>query len=64
MRVKKVNYSNQEAILIYIDSQEHQDDAIQKEICDYKKKYKDVAVFISGKNNIEKALTKIVQEKM
>jgi hypothetical protein len=63
MRVKKVNYKNKESIIIYITLQEKLDENINKQIVDFRKTYKDVAVFISGRNSIEKTLSIIIQER-
>lgn len=63
MRVKKVNYNNKESIMIYITLQEKLDEDINKQILEFKKNYKDAAVFVSGKDSIEKALATIIQER-
>jgi hypothetical protein len=63
MRVKKINYKNKESIIIYITLQEKLDENINKQIVNFRKTYKDVAVFISGRNSIEKTLATIIQER-
>ena len=62
MRVKKVNYMSKEALMIYITMQEKIDESINNQIKEFKKSYKDVAVFISGSGSTEKALSAIIQE--
>lgn len=63
MRVKKVNYKNNHSIMIYITLDERLDENINEQILNFRKIYKDVAVFVSGKNSIERALVTIIQEK-
>jgi hypothetical protein len=63
MRVRKVAYNNTEGLMIYITKQEELDESIQKKICDYRKAYKEVSVFISGSNGIESVLASMIQER-
>jgi hypothetical protein len=64
MRVKKVFYENKESLLIFITSLENEEEEIKEQITYYKKLYKDVSVFVSGSNSIEKILETIILEKM
>lgn len=64
MKVKKIVYREQEGLMVFISLEEKNNEEIRKQIEDYKKSYKDVSIFISGNNNIEKALEAIIQEKM
>lgn len=63
MRIKKVNYNKKESVMIYITLAEKLDENVNAEIDNLKKLYKDVAVFVSGKNSVEKALATIIQER-
>lgn len=62
MKIKKVKYNNMESLIIYVTSDEKDNEDINNEITNYRKKYKDVSIFVSGINSIEKLLTKIIQE--
>ena len=64
MRVKKVEFNGKDALIIYITAEEEKDESIKKSIEGYKKQFKDVAVFVSGKNSIEDLLARIIGEKM
>lgn len=64
MKIKYLKFKYKDAAIIYITKEEEADKAIQKEIEMSKSKYKDVAIFISGEDKIEKALTEIIQQKI
>lgn len=64
MRVKKVQFNGEDALIIYITAEEKKDESIKKSIDVYKRSYRHVAVFESGENSIEDLLVRIIQEKM
>lgn len=64
MKIKYVKFKDKDAAIIYVTKKEEANKAIQKEIENYKSRYKDVAIFISGEDKIEKALTEIIQQKI
>lgn len=64
MRVKKVWRQDTEGLMIFISSLEKDNEDIKRQIDDYKKLYKEVSIFISGSNSIERVLETIIQEKM
>ena len=64
MRIKKVDYNNEESLIIYLTKDEETCLDIQNEIIEYKKIYKHVAKFISGDESMENALKKLIQQKM
>ncbi len=62
MKIKKVKYNNMESLIIYVTSDEKDNEDINNKITNYRKKYNDVSIFVSGINSIENLLTKIIQE--
>jgi len=64
MKIKYVKFQHKDAAIVYITKEEEANKDIQKEIENCKSKYKDVAVFISGDDKIEKVLTEIIQQKI
>ena len=64
MKIKYLKFNNKNAAIIYITKEEESNKDIQNEIEKCKSKYKDVAVFVSGKDKMEKALTEIIQQKV
>lgn len=61
MRIKKTKYKEEESIMIYITKEENGNKDVQDKIKNYKAQYKNTAVFVSGDNNIENALEKIIK---
>ena len=59
MRVKEIAICGKTGLNIYISRKEKEDTSIQTQIKDYKKSYKDIAVFISGVESMEDNLKKI-----
>ncbi len=64
MRVKKVEFHGEDALMIYLTQSENEDEKIKKIIENYKEKIKEVAVFISGSIKIEDVLARIIKDKM
>lgn len=64
MRVKKVKFHEENALMIYVTKEESEDEIIQRKIHGYKEEYNDVAIFVSGEANIEGVLTRIIQDDM
>jgi len=64
MRVKKVRFHEEDALIIYVTKVESEAEKTQKKILGFKERYKDVAVFVSGEINVEEVLTQIIQGKM
>ncbi|AAK80205.1 hypothetical protein BJV85_001632 [Clostridium acetobutylicum] len=64
MRLKKVKYRNKEALIIYLTQAEVEDNIIKEKIIEYKEGYSSVAVFVSGRKNIEKVIKDMVQESL
>ena len=64
MRIKKVDYNNEESLIIYLTKDEENCLDNQNEIKEYKKKYKHVAKFVSGNESMKNALKKLIQQKM
>lgn len=63
MRTRISKYNNSEILVVYVTAEERQNDDIKNQIAAFKKEYKEVTVFVGGNNSIEKAITKIVQER-
>ena len=59
MRFKEISICGKTGLNIYISRKEKEDTSIQTQIKDYKKSYKDIAVFISGVESMEDNLKKI-----
>ena len=64
VRVKKVRFNGEDALIIYVTSEEKKDESFKKSIDAYKKNYKNIAVFESGGKYIEDLLVRIIREKM
>lgn len=62
MKINKVNFKNEEALIIYLTQSENSNIVIKNKIAEYKKVYSKVTVFISGDNNIEEALKTMLQK--
>lgn len=60
MRVKALSFEGKEACLIFITSQEKQQDEIKSKIEYYRNKFDYVSIFVSGNNSIEKLLREIM----
>lgn len=62
MRVKEVTICKKPELMIYMTQQEYEDASVQDNINEYKKKCKNISIFVSGTHSITETLTKIVQE--
>ena len=47
--------------MIYVTREEHDEPEFQSKIDKYKEKFKDIAVFVSGKEPIEETFKKIIR---
>ena len=56
MKVYKIKFDDTEIIQIYINRQESEDEKCNKEIEQLKTENKNVAIFVSGKNNTIKTI--------
>lgn len=63
MRIKKIDYNKSDGVVVYITEEERCNEDIKAELANLRNQYKEVAVFVSGKNNIEDVLTRMIQER-
>ena len=61
MRVKETLILNKPALMIYVTQEEHDTPEFQIEVDKYKKKFKNIAIFISGTHSIEDTLKNIIR---
>lgn len=64
MKVKKVEYNNEQALIVYVTQSESLKPEVKAKIMEYKKLYAKVAVFVSGDENIEKVIKNIVKARL
>lgn len=64
MQVRKVKFNNKDVMIIYLTQKENEDEKTKIIINNFKEQNKEVTVFISGSNNMEAVLTRMVKEKM
>ncbi|HEY5524986.1 MAG TPA: hypothetical protein VIK26_06570 [Clostridium sp.] len=63
MRIKEINYNNSNGVMVYITKEERCNKDIKEKICNLRKEFKEVAVFVSGENSLEVALTGMIQKR-
>lgn len=63
MKTKIVSHDGKEAIMIYTDKQERYTPQIEEYIAKSKEQYGDVAVFVSGNNELETVLYTLIHDK-
>lgn len=61
MKIKKVNYKNEESLIVYLSRFESEDDNIKQKILGYRTVYSNIAVFISGDNDTFQVLNEIIK---
>jgi hypothetical protein len=64
MRVKRISFNNSDCYLIYLTQQERMDCEIKKKIDYYRSQTQNVAIFVSGSNDIKQILYKIKEESL
>lgn len=60
MKIEEITISNKPALMIYTTQQEHDEQDFQSKVDNYKGKFKKIAVFISGTQDIEQTFKKII----
>lgn len=63
MRIKNVEFDNEDSLIIYINNEEKNNKDIINKIEEYKKTYKNVSVFISGNIDMKNTLKRIIYDK-
>ena len=63
MRVREVDYKDVKSIMIYITKEEKTDKGVQMRIVSLRKKYKNVALFVSGGHDLKDVLTRMVRDR-
>lgn len=64
MRIREGTYKNQSSVAVFITAEESDNDEIKNEISKLKQKYKNVAVFVSGKNDMAETLRRIINSRL
>ena len=60
MKVNVIDFAKEKSAQIYISNQEEIEETVQNKIEELKSKYKNIAVFISGKGDTKEKIEKIV----
>lgn len=60
MKIKKVNFQNNELIQIYINKSEYKDTKIIEEINQLKQQYSNISIFISGEKDTIKTIKEML----
>jgi hypothetical protein len=60
MRVKEIKYRNETSLMIYLTEDERNNPEVIEQINAYKKQYKSVSLFVSGKNDIKSVIKQMV----
>ncbi|HEY9059455.1 MAG TPA: hypothetical protein VIO64_02970 [Pseudobacteroides sp.] len=63
MRIKETTFNAEPNLIIYVTEEESNNNEIISRIDEYKKKYKCISIFISGKADIKGILKKMIIEK-
>lgn len=63
MRIRETTFKAESNLIIYITEEESNNNEIISRIDEYKKKYKSISIFISGKADIKGVLKKMIIER-
>lgn len=63
MRIIEVNYNRSKGVMVYITDAERCNKKVQTRLENLRKKYKEVAIFVSGNNSMEDALANIIKSR-